>query len=96
MRAPVALNNWFRKRCLCLCVRSWFFPIVRAPTVLQVCLCCGRMFLQDEQQVATVPSDNNRVPFVDTGLQEGVGENAANLHLRVKFKVCLYVLPALT
>lgn len=54
------------------------------------------MFLQDEQQVATVPSDNNWVPFVDTGLQEGVGENAANLYLRVKFKVCLYVLPALT
>lgn len=49
------------------------------------------MFLQDEQQVATVPSGNNWVPFVDSGLQEQGGrENTANLYLRLNVKVCLY------
>lgn len=51
------------------------------------------MFLQDEQQVATVPSDNNWVLFVNPGLRErgaGEGVDTAKLSLGLNFKVCLY------
>lgn len=61
---PIDLEYWFWTLRTSMCAMS-------RPQSVQVCLCCSRMFLQDKQQVAVVPSDNSWVPFVDTRLQEG-------------------------